>query len=76
MEYSSNNYNNNNFNNLNFNLKEENEENEEETFEEKLSEFGSKVKNGLFFVGGKIKDSAISGYNFVKNKFKNEDENN
>ena len=33
-----------------------------------FSEFGNTVKDGLSFVGGKIKDTAVNGYNFVKGK--------
>ena len=36
---------------------------------DKLSDFGNTVKEGLFFMGGKIKDGAVSGYNYVKGKF-------
>ena len=34
-----------------------------------LEEFGNKIKDGALFVGGKIKDAAVSGYDFVKEKW-------
>ena len=40
----------------------------EETIGDKISDYGSKVKDGFCFVGGKIKDTAVSGFNFVKEK--------
>ena len=40
----------------------------EESIGDKLSDYGGKVKDGFCFVGEKIKDTAISGFNFVKNK--------
>ena len=43
-------------------------ESNEETFGDKISNFGRTVKGGLLFVGGKIKDTAVGGYSFVKNK--------
>ncbi len=51
----------------------ENYQEKEVSIGDKLSSFGNTVKDGLFFVGGKIKDGAVSGYNFVKDKF-NDDE--
>ena len=46
----------------------------EVTIGDRLSDFGNTVKEGLFFVGGKIKDGAVSGYNFVRDKI-NDDNN-
>ena len=43
-------------------------EEKEVTIGDKLSDYGNKFKEGLFFVGGKIKDTAVSGFNFVKEK--------
>ena len=48
----------------------------ESTIEDRLIDYGSKVKDGLFFVGGKIKDTAISGFNFVKEKFNDDGKDN
>ena len=41
----------------------------EPTIGDRLNDYGGKVKDGLFFVGGKIKDTAVSGFNFVRDKF-------
>ena len=40
----------------------------EVTIGDRINDFGNTVKDGLFFVGGKIKDTAVSGFNFVKEK--------
>ena len=46
----------------------------EVSVEDKLVEYGGKVKDGFCYVGGKIKDTAISGFNFVKNKINEDDD--
>ena len=48
----------------------------EPTIGDRLNDYGSKVKNGLFFVGGKIKDTAVSGFNFVRDKFNDDGKDN
>ena len=51
-------------------------EEKEVSIGDQLSGFGNTVKDGLFFVGGKIKDTAITGFNFVKGKFSDDKDNN
>ena len=46
----------------------------EVTIGDKLNSFGNTLKDGLFFVGGKIKDTAVSGYNYVKDKINEDDD--
>ena len=36
-----------------------------------LEKFGTAIKEGAFFVGNKIKDAAVGGYDFVKEKWDN-----
>lgn len=45
-------------------------------FVEKLESFGGTVKDGVFFVGGKIKEGCVSGFNFIKNKITDNDDDN
>ena len=59
--------------NFNSNYGEQNYQEKEVTIEDRLSNFGNTFKEGLFFVGGKIKNTAVSGYNFVKDKFNDND---
>ena len=59
--------------NFNSNYDEQNYQEKEVTIEDRLSNFGNTFKEGLFFVGGKIKNTAVSGYNFVKDKFNDND---
>ena len=61
-------------NNYSSNFGGSNYQEKEVTIGDRLSEFGNTFKEGLFFVGGKIKDGAVSGYNFVREKL-NDDEN-
>jgi hypothetical protein len=69
---SSNSNNNNNYGNSGGNYYEE----KEVTIGDKLSSFGNTVKDGLFFFGEKIKDTAVSGYNYVKDKINDNEEGN
>jgi hypothetical protein len=48
----------------------------EPTIGDRLNIYGNKVKDGLIFVGGKIKDTAISGYNFVREKINDDGKDN
>ena len=48
----------------------------EPTIGDRLNDYGGKVKDGLFFVGGKIKDTAVSGFNFVRDKFNDDGKDN
>ena len=59
-------YSNSNYNNQDYQEKEV-------TIEDKLSSIGNTVKEGLFFFGGKIKDTAVSGYNYVRDKMNDND---
>ena len=66
-----NNYNGNNFGNQNNNIiKLE----KEKTFGDKLSDFGNDVKDGFIDFGNAVKNKAISGYEFIKKKFSDDDE--
>jgi hypothetical protein len=47
----------------------------EKTFGDKLSDFGSGVKDGLCKFGRTIKNGAVSGYKFIKNKISDNDDN-
>ena len=63
------------FNNNNYSgYSGSNYEEKEVTVGDRLNEFGNTVKEGLFFVGGKIKSGAVSGYNFVKDKLNDDDD--
>ena len=41
-----------------------------------LERFGGAIKDGALFVGGKIKDAALGGYDFVKEKWEGRNNNN
>ena len=69
-----NNYGNSNQNSYGSSNNRINYDEREVSVEDKLVEYGGKVKDGLCYVGGKIKDVAFSGFNFVKNKIKEDDD--
>ena len=48
----------------------------EPTIGDRLNIYGNKVKDGLIFVGGKIKDTAISGFNIVREKLNDDGKDN
>ena len=60
-------YTGNNYGNNNYNYKRE------ETFGDKLSSFGNTVKDGLINFGKSVKNTAVSGYEYVKKKIDKDD---